>query len=277
LDGGAERVEAALGRRGGAFAGGAKMELSRGGGSELVLLEPLALGGRDKDWPSMLRSTLAPRVPGLDPVSADALGERTRACTIPGEALAKLATARPALLRTLLSLQNIGTWLQWRAQQEVPLWTRRGRMGPSLTQSKEQRWATGTEALGVSMSLAQYPSRKAALLCIHPPPGQTTSSHLFTHSLQLAFEGELCGRGDAAAQGSSPEERMRARAAAAAAARAAARVKPGPSALDGTRWCSATVDGKKAVRLAFGGSAGEPLALTLESDTVRLSMTPMGD
>lgn len=224
----------------------------------------------------MLRLTLAPRVSGLDPVSADALGEQTRGCTLlAAEELSRLATARPALLRTMLSLQNIGTWLQWRAQEEAPLWTsdslRMGHMMPSLTQSKEKRWVRGCTALGQTVSLSQYPSRKAALLLIGP---QGSTSLL--RAVNSAFEGDVYPTGDDAAQGSSQEERLRAAAVAARAARAQRR-ELAPSALDGTRWCSTTGDGKKTVRLAFGGSAKEPLALTLDGDPVPLSMTPMGE
>lgn len=276
LDGGDERVDAALLRNCGAMAVKAGMELQAGGfgAAEFVLLEPLALGGREKDWPSMLRSTLAPHVPGLDPISADALDAKGRGkVMLADEELSKLATAQPVLLRTLLSLQNIGTWLQWRTQHG-PLWnsTRMGRMAPSLTRPEEQRWMKNAQAMGQSMALAQYPSRQAALLWIGPHGG--TKPH--TQPLQRAFEEDLRAPGDEARE-SSPEERLRAAAAAAAAGRAAAAApgKSEPNTLEGTRWTSTATDGKAAVQLAFGATAKErlPLVLTIDGRELSLTMT----
>lgn len=260
LDGGDDPVDAALLRQCGAMAEGAKMELGGAGlgAPEFVLLEPLAFGERYKDWPSMLRSTLAPRVSGLDPVSADALAEPARSRTIlTAEDLAKLATARPAVLRTMLSLQNLGAWLQWRSQREVPLWTsaRMGRMMPAITRPGEQRLVTGSMAFGVSMTLSQYPTRKAALLWIGPD-GATV-----LRSLQRAFEEDVYPAGGEAAQGDSLQARMRA----AAAARPDLSAFP---ALQGTRWCSVADGGKKTARLTFGGSDKEPLTLTLDGEVL---------
>lgn len=279
LDGGAEVVDAALLRNCGAVAAGANMQMfgTSLGAPEFVLLEPRAFSGRDKDWPTLLRSTLAPRVPGLDPTSADALGEPERGCTIlAADDLTKLAAARPSLLRTLLSLKSIGSWLQWRAQQQVPLWAsaRMGRMSATLTQAKEQRWVTSAQALGVSLTLAQYPSRQAALLYVQPP-GTTTSSRELSRVLQRAFEGDLFASGDEDAQDPAGEDRLRAALAAGRVAPASATMAA--SALDGTRWCTASGDGKEAVRLAFGAKAGERLTLTVGGDTVTFSMAPMGD
>jgi hypothetical protein len=36
------------------------------------------------------------------------------------EDLTMLASARPSVLRTLLSLQNLGTWVQWRTLHAPP-------------------------------------------------------------------------------------------------------------------------------------------------------------
>ena len=271
LDGGDELVDAALLRNCGAMAVRAGMELQADGfgAAEFVLLEPLALGGREKDWPSMLRSTLAPHVPGLDPISADALEAKVRGkVMLADEDLSKLAAARPALLRTLLSLQNIGTWLQWRTQHG-PLWisTRMGRMAPSLTRPEEQRWMKNAQAMGQSMALAQYPSRQAALLWIGPHGG--TKPH--AQPLQRAFEEDLRAPGDEARE-SSPEERLLAGAARAAAGRAAAAAS-GPNVLDSTRWTSTAADGKAAVQLAFAVTVKERMPLVLTIDGRELSLT----
>lgn len=272
LDGGDEVADAALLRRCGALAAGGDMDpqASRLGAPEFVLLEPLALGGRDKDWPSMLRSTLAPHVSGLDPVGADALGQPKRSTVLAAEDLSNLAKAQPAVFRTLLSLQNLGTWMQWRTQQDVPLWAsaRMGAVVSSRTRPNVQYWTTGSNAMRVSMWLTQYPSRKAALLRIVAP-----ESPNLLHQLQLAFEEDLYA--DEAAQGNSQQERLQAARAAAPAARAA-KGTPAPSKLNGTRWCSTTADGKETVRLALGFGPKERSVLTLDGEPLSFSMTRTG-
>lgn len=272
LDGGEGAADAALLRKCGAMAAAAGLQLSGNslGAPEFVLLEPLAFGGRHQGWPSMLRSTLAPYVSGLDPQGADALSPEARGLTIlAAEDLAKLAAARPAVLRTMLSLQNLGAWMQWRAWQAAPLWNspRMGRESPSSTQQKEPRWVTGSSAFGLTMTLNQYASAKAALLAI-VPAGKTS----VIESLRRAFEGELHGS-DEKAQGGA--DRLRA---GLAAARAAGLIdRSVPSALVGTCWNPAT-DGPQMPRLAFGANAKEPpLVLTLGSETLSLSMARMGD
>lgn len=272
LDGGGEVADAALLRKCGSMFVGGDMDpqASRLGAPEFVLLEPLALGGLYKDWPSMLRSTLAPRVSGLDPVGADALGEPKRSTILAAADMSKLATAQPAVLRTLLSLKDIGTWMQWRTQQDVPLWAsaRMGGLVSSRTRPNVQYWTTGSKAMRVSMMLAQYPSRKAALLRIVAPDGPS-----LMHKLQVAFEDDLYADEDA--QGTSQQERLQAGLAAAQAARAA-RGTPAASTLDGTRWCSTAADDKETVRLAFGASLRERLVLTLHGESLAFSMTRTG-
>lgn len=272
LDGGDEVADAALLRKCGAMAAGGGMEpqASRLGAPEFVLLEPLALGGRDKDWPSLLRSTLAPHVSGLDPVAANALGESRRSTVLAAEDLAILARAQPAVLRTLLSLQNLGTWMQWRTRQDVPLWAsaRMGALVSSRTRPNVQYWTTGANAMHRSVWLTQYPSRQAALLRIVAPENPN-----LLHQLQLAFEGDLYA--NEAAQGPSQQERLQAARAPAPAARAA-QGTPAPSKLDGTRWCSTTPDGKETVQLGFGTGSKEPLVLMLDGERLSFSMTRTG-
>lgn len=272
LDGGDEVVDAALLRKCGAMAAGAGMEphASRLGAPEFVLLEPLALGGHDKDWSSMLRGALSPRVSGLDPVGADAIGAADRSALLAPEDLAKLAKAQPAVLRTLLSLQDLGTWMQWRTQQEVPLWgsARMGAMLTSRARPEVQFWTVGANAMRVSVWLSQYPSKKAALLRVVAP-----ESPALMHQLQVAFEDDL--HADEAAPGASQQQRLQAARAGAIAARAA-RAAPAPSTLGGTRWGAAPAEGKEAVRLAFGASLEERLELTVGGDALSFTMTPAG-
>jgi hypothetical protein len=273
LDGGDGTADAALLRACGALAVGAKLQLraSSLGAPEFVLLEPLAFAGRYKDWTSMLRSTLAPRVPGLDPLSADALpeDERSRAC-LGADDLPKLAAARPALLRTLVSVKNVGTWLQWRAQQEAPLWTS-ARMGRTIgaVSQKEHRWVVGVTAMNSGLYLNQYPSRKAALFWFSSvSPGKPSS---FTQ-LSRAFEGDLfatdggvgvpapmAGGGGAVAVAGGP---LPPRAAEAAPA----------NPLAGTRWTAAP-SGASAFKLAFGAGAKDPMVLTFGPDSQSFGTT----
>lgn len=272
LDGGDGTADAALLRKCGAMAAAARLQLQGNslGAPEFVLLEPLAFGGRYQDWSTMLRSTLAPHVSGLDPLGADVLSPEARGRTIlAAEDLAKLAAARPALLRTMLSLQNLGAWMQWRSQQAAPLWNspRMGRALASPKPSQEQRWVTGVSAFGLTMTLTQYASAKAALLAI-VPSGQTS----VIESLRRAFEGELY-EGDEEAQ--SGADRLRAGLAAARAAGPTDRSVP--SALAGTRWAATTTAGTQTTRLAFGAGAREPLVVTLGSETLSFSLVRMGD
>ncbi|MCA8974828.1 MAG: hypothetical protein KDC98_08900 [Planctomycetes bacterium] len=272
LDGGDDPADAALLRKCGALAAGAAMEpqASRLGAPEFVLLERMALGGLDKDWPSMLRTTLAPHVSGLDPVGADALGDQEQSTILAADDLAKLAKAQPSLLRTLLSLRNIGTWLQWRTQHETPLWTsaRMGAMVSSRTKPDEQYWVTGSRAMGMNMLMLQYPTRRAALLRIAP-----LDQPKLMHQLLVAFEEDLFTDSDAPE--ASRLERLRAAQAAALVARAA-KGAPAPSGLDGTSWSSTPAEGNETVRLAFGATAKEQLVLTLGGETLRFSMTRTG-
>jgi len=263
IDGGGEAVDAAVLRHCGAMAAGADMELGANalGAPEFVLLEPIAFGERYEDWPSMLRSTLAPHVSGLDPVSADALAESARGRTmLDGDDLAKLAQARPAVLRTMMSLRHVGAWLQWRTQREAPMWSgaRMGSTSPAITQSNEERLVTGSRAFGLTMTLVQYPTRKAAMLWIGPQEAK------LVRSLQRAFEGDVFANGARDARADLRKRMVRAR-----AARPDRRAIP---ALQATRWRSTAVDGEPAAQLAFG-SGQAPLTLTLDGEVLMFAAT----
>lgn len=260
LDGGGGIADAALLRKCGAVAVGAGMQLraSSLGAPEFVLLESLAFGNRYRDWPSMLRSTLAPHVSGLDPVSADRLDQDARArTTLAAEDLAKLATAQPALLRTMLSLQNLGTWLQWRVRQETPLWNsaRMGRESPVPAHSEARRLILGAGAFGATMNFTAYPSQKAALLWIGPP---TQVPQLVP--LRRAFEADLFGDEDAG-QGNAGGARL-----VAGAFAAVPLDRSTPDALVGTRWRTTPGEGAKPMQLAFGATAKEPAQWTFDQD-----------
>lgn len=273
FDGGDDAIDPALLRTCGAMAerGGMSLSTGRLGAPEFVLLEPLAIADRHQDWSSMLRLTLAPHVPGLDPLSADALGDTMRShTTLAAEGLVKLATARPAVLRTMLSLQNLGTWMQWRTGPAASLWAgaRMGRIAPSLTRPKDSSWMMACTAFGVSMALTQYPSHQAAMLWILP-----RENGALIRPLRLAFEDDLYANEDeAAARDVQQELRAKLGAALAAAPRGTA-----PGALDGSRWAAATVDGKTSVRLAFGNGPKEPVALSLDSEVLTFQLAPAGN
>jgi hypothetical protein len=274
LDGGEGTADAALLRACGALAMGAKLQLraSSLGAPEFVLLEPLAFAGRYKDWTSMLRSTLAPRVPGLDPLGADALSEdaRSHVC-LPADDLPKLAAARPALLRTLLSVKNVATWLQWRAQQEAPLWTsaRMGRTANAVTQPKEQRWMVTATAMNTALSLTQYPSRKAALFCFSSitPGGRSSFSPLL---LQRDFEKDLFAT-DGAAAGAVAVAGPLPGGAVALGGGGAFPPRPAEASanpLAGTRWSSAPpAGGAPTFSLVFGAGAKDPMMLTYGTES----------
>lgn len=169
LDGSDRAVDVAVLRACGDLAVTASLQLraTTCGAAEFVLLEPLAFAGHHRDWPSMVRSTLAPRVVGLDPTSADALNETQRARLVLGAAdLPNLAAARPPLLRTVLSVKDLATWWQWRVQQNAPLWTspRMGRLVPVLSRSEELRWVFITTGMNFTMIACHYPAQQAGLV-----------------------------------------------------------------------------------------------------------------
>jgi hypothetical protein len=257
FDGSEGTVDGPVLRACGALADGAKVKLraSTLGAPEFVLLEPLAFAGRYQDWTSMLRSTLAPSVPGLDPLSAEALSEQARshACLV-AEDLAKLAGARPALLRTMLSVKNVATWLQWRAQHEVPLWSsvRMGHTKKSLTQPNEQVWTMSVTAMSTDLYVVHLPSRKAAFLWFSPSTPRTVGSSL---TAQRAFEEDLFAADREAVASPRPGGR---------AVPPARPAEATASPLAGTRWSSAGAGGPAAAtRLVISAGAKGPMVLTL--------------
>jgi hypothetical protein len=280
LDGNEGSASTSVLRACGDLAVGAKMQLRATtlGAAEFVLLEPLAFGGRYKDWQSMLRSTFAPRVPGLDPLSADTLpdADRTRAL-LAAEDLGKLAAARPSLLRTLLSVKDVATWWQWRSQQEGLAWAsaRMGRPGTAVTKPGEQRWLFSCMAMNMSLQAFHYPSRKAGLIWLGP---STPQGRMGNTRVVQAFEQDLFppAEGEAGA-----EARAGALLAAGGFAAVPAPPRPGDAGgpLAGTRWRSAAAaGGSPDLQLAFGSGGKDPLVLTHGSDTSTLSTpTKAGD
>lgn len=258
LDGTEGSADAALLRACGEVAAGAKLQLRATslGAAEFVLLEPMAFGGRYQDWQSMLRSTFAPRVPGLDPLTADALTEAARArLTVGAEDFAKLSAAKPALLRTVLSVKDLATWWQWRAQQDAQLWTsaRMGRLIPARTNPREQRWTLTCMAMNCNLLASQYPSQKAGLVWIG------AGSY---DPVVKAFEADVF---PAAEAGAAPA------AGAFAGGVAAAARPPVPGAqnpLAGTSWCNAPAPaGSPMFKLTFGAGPKDPIVTTLGPDS----------
>jgi hypothetical protein len=268
LDGGEGTADAAELRSCAALAAGAKLQLrtSSLGASEFVLLEPLAFADHYQDWPSMLRSVLAPRA-GVDPRSADvALRDPRASVAIAAEEMAKLAAARPALLRTMLSAQDLATWMQWRLREEMPLWSsaRMGHAMPTPAQPGEQRWSVDASALNQDVVVSQYPARKAGFVWVGP----RSKSNGGYSQVRRAFEADLFNGAPADAAKPVPG---------AAPALPGGALAAGPrgaagNALAATRWRSAPqADGSSALQLAFPGNAKERLTVTLGSLSLKFA------
>lgn len=245
-----------------AVAGGLRFQLGHVlAAAEFVLLEPSMLGQRHQDWPSMVRATLSPRVPGLNPVDAGALPEEVRARSVlPAEGLASLATARPAVLRLMLSVTDLATWWQWRLQQDAPVWASRrmARLLPPVARPMEQRWLTP----GIVQGHA-YPAQKASLLWFGP-----SSLSSLNNPVVRAFEEDLFT--DVANEAAVAVPRV-------AAVDTEVAVSPNGEMLAGTRWRSAPgANGTSAFQLAFGKEAEDPLVLTLGSEVASLFPTRDG-
>jgi hypothetical protein len=263
LDGSDRSVDAAVLYRCGelAVAAGLQLHATPIGAAEFVLLEPLVFGGHYRDWPSMLRGTLAPRAFGFDPTSADALDEKQRSRMAMGaEDLPNLAAARPALLRTVLSIEGLAAWWQWRLQQLAPLWSS-ARMGTNAASgaSPQPRWKFSTSGVNFMITALQYPDRQAGLLWLGDASNRRTAGNNEAYLIR-AFESDLCAEYGAADQD-----------------------EPGPPVirsdvmtpingiahidlLGGTSWCSAPAqDDASRARIVFG--ARSSMLATLGADT----------
>lgn len=267
LDGGAGEANPAQLHQCAQMAASARLQLraTKLGAAEFVLLEGLAFGRRYKDWGSMIRSTLAPRVPGLDPLSAgQAPPEVSSRLALAADDVPLLAAAKPELLRTMLSLKDLATWWQWRAQQEAPLWAsaRMGRMDNALTMPKERRWTFSSMALNSVLLVNCYPAQKAALVWF-------AASRTNSTTVQQAFEADLFPAAEGAGQ---LVERALAGGVLAVPAPLPPAGEAKPSPLAGSTWRGPPrPDFSPPVKLEFAKAdqgARESGTLTLGADTV---------
>lgn len=156
LDGSPGDVSAAVLQACGEFAASGKCALRPTplGAAEFVLLEPFVFGAQGRDWPSLLRATLAPHVPGLDPVRADqATAAQQPRLMLSAANLPVVAGAQPVLLRTLIAARDLASWWQWRVLSDLPPWTG-PRMGSSRTApavATQQKWSFATALPSRSM------------------------------------------------------------------------------------------------------------------------------
>jgi hypothetical protein len=273
LDGSKSVANVATLRACGTMAVNAKLKLSPGslGAAEFVLLEPLAFSGRHKDWQSMIRSTLAPHVGGIDPHGVDTLPEAAQArLPLASDDIANLAAAQPTLLRTVLTVRELATWWLWHSQQEVTASTsgRMGRLVKVPGHNEEQCWIFTCTALNSRVQGIHYPSQKAGLLLL-------VSSSTNTTKLRQAFEDVLFAT--ATEEAARRAEEIARRDAQVAAVGARLR-QPAQSAvpvagLAGTRWVRASpADGSDALGFEFGKKQGNPLVLTIGGDTASLGV-----
>ncbi len=167
--------------------------------AELVLLEPFAFGPAFRDWPTMLRATLGPHVPGLDPLDGRTLGPAERPRLLPfadggSEGTARtLAQAEPAPLRLVLSAKNVAAWWQWRALHGTPNWhgARMGRTSKVPQHRGHDRWWFIADSVHFSLQCYQYPAAEAGILLF-----TSNRSQRLVQPLQ-AFENDLFGGRDA--------------------------------------------------------------------------------
>lgn len=252
IDGGPGETSAVMLRACGAAAIAGKIDLrpTPAGAAEFLLLEPFAFAARSKDWPSLVRTMLAPHLSGLDPLQADALTDAQRSrFLVGGDALQAAASAQPPLLRLSLAVRDLAAWWTWRTAGDLPPWTgpRMGTRTGDQANPATQRWSFTNRGPTASIEAFAYPGHKAGWLWIGPPP--TARSVFDVIKRTKAFEADLSATGRF--QG--------------AAAIAPAPVQSPPKAnspLAGTRWRTPEgAAGQPECRITFGATLAAPLQL----------------